>query len=99
MAAGLHAQWLAVFVESQQRALSEASRAGAIENLRLAERLGAETLTLSSRDVVEGTLDLARQRNITKIIVGKTGAPAGSNSSRAASSTISYAAARILTST
>ena len=75
MAAGLRAQWLAVFVESQRQALSEAARAGAIENLRLAERLGAETLTLSSRDVVEGTLDLARQRNVTKIIVGKTGRP------------------------
>jgi len=75
MAAGLRAQWLAVFVESQRQALSAAARAGAIENLRLAERLGAETLTLSSRDVVEGTLDLARQRNVTKIIVGKTGRP------------------------
>ena len=75
MATGLRAQWLAVFVESQRQALSEAARAGAIENLRLAERLGAETLTLSSRDVVEGILDLARQRNVTKIIVGKTGRP------------------------
>jgi len=75
MAAGLRAQWLAVFVEPQGPSLSEAARAGAIENLRLAECLGAETLTLSSRDVVEGTLDLARQRNVTKIIVGKTGRP------------------------
>ncbi|MFA6091955.1 MAG: sensor histidine kinase KdpD [Elusimicrobiota bacterium] len=75
MAAGLRAEWIAVFIENQRQSLSDRARAGAVENLRLAERLGAETLTLSARDVVEGTLDLARQRNVTKIIVGKTERP------------------------
>jgi two-component system sensor histidine kinase KdpD len=75
MAAGLHAEWIAVFVESSRQSLSPEARAGAIENLRLAERLGGETLTLESRDVVEGVLDLARQRNVTKLVVGKSERP------------------------
>ncbi len=75
MAAGLRAQWLAVFVESADQRLSSAARAGAIDNLRLAEQLGAQTMTLTARDVVEGVLDLARQRNVTKLVVGKSARP------------------------
>ncbi len=75
MAASLRAPWLAVFIESQRQRLTEKSRASAIDNLRLAERLGAETLSLTTRDIVEGALDLAHQRNVTKIIVGKSGRP------------------------
>jgi len=72
MAAGLHAEWLAVFVDSQAQRLSETARSSAIDNLRLAGQLGAQTLTLTTRDVVEGMLDLARQRNVTKLVVGKS---------------------------
>ncbi len=75
LATSLRAEWIAVFVESERQHLSEAVRASAVDNLRLAERLGGETLTLTTREVVEGVLDLARQRNVTKIIVGKSGRP------------------------
>ena len=75
LAVTLRAPWLAVFIESQGQRLTEKARASAIDNLRLAERLGAETLTLTTRDIVEGALDLAHQRNVTKIIVGKSGRP------------------------
>ena len=71
MAARLQAEWTAVYVDTAVRRMSEVQRASAIDNLRLAERLGAETLTLTARDVVEGVLDLARQRNVNRIIVGK----------------------------
>jgi two-component system sensor histidine kinase KdpD len=71
MAVRLKAEWTAVFVESERGPLSPAARTSAIDNLRLAERLGAETLVISARDVVEGALDLARQRNVTQIVVGK----------------------------
>jgi two-component system, OmpR family, sensor histidine kinase KdpD len=75
MAVGLRAEWIAVFIENQRQSLSDEARGSAIENLRLAQQLGAETMTLSARDVVEGALDLARQHNVTKIIVGKTKRP------------------------
>ena len=71
MSVRLKAEWTAVFVASERGTLAPAARASAIDNLRLAERLGAETLVVSARDVVEGALDLARQRNVTKIVVGK----------------------------
>lgn len=74
MATGFKAEWIAAFVDSAG-GLSQAARASAVENLRLAERLGGEVLTLSSGSVVEGLLDLARQRNVTKIIVGKHEGP------------------------
>jgi two-component system sensor histidine kinase KdpD len=72
MAAGLHAEWLTVYVETPNAArLSEADRNRVIQTLRLAEQLGAETATLTGHNITEETLNFARKRNVTKIIVGK----------------------------
>jgi two-component system sensor histidine kinase KdpD len=72
MAAGLHAKWFAVYVETPRMLmLSEAERNRADDNLRLAEQLGAETFTLSGRDIAEEIVNYARQRNITRIVAGK----------------------------
>src|SRR5262249_27577618 len=40
--------------------------------MRLAERLGAEIVTLPGRSVVEEILAFARSRNATRIVVGKS---------------------------
>jgi two-component system sensor histidine kinase KdpD len=72
MAAGLHADWIAAYVETPARAaMPEEERQRVIQTLRLAERLGAETSTLSGERVSEELLAYARQRNVSKIIVGK----------------------------
>ena len=72
MAAGLHAKWIAVYVQtSRHLGLPEAERSGASETLRLAEQLGAETVTLTGDDVSGQLLSYARERNVTKIIAGK----------------------------
>jgi two-component system sensor histidine kinase KdpD len=72
MASSLRAKWLAVHVETPRTArLSETDRSRAIQALRLAEQLGAETAMLSGHRVAEEVLTYARKRNITKIIVGK----------------------------
>lgn len=73
MAAGLHAEWLAVYVETSKQAnLSETERDYAINALRLAELEKAqETTTLSGQRVSEEILKFARQRNVSKIVVGK----------------------------
>jgi len=42
-----------------------------VQTLRLAEQLGAETITLSGERVSEELLAYAHQRNVDKIIVGK----------------------------
>ncbi len=72
MAAGLHAEWITVYVEKPRAApLSDSARSRMIQTLQLAEQLGSETVTLSGHDVAEEILTFARQRNVTKIIVGK----------------------------
>jgi two-component system sensor histidine kinase KdpD len=72
MAGALHARWFAVYVEPRTaRGLSEAAQAQLSQNLRLAEQLGAEVVTLSAEDATAEVLRFARQHNITKIIAGK----------------------------
>jgi two-component system, OmpR family, sensor histidine kinase KdpD len=72
MAAGLHAEWFAVYVETTKMVrLPEADRNRVVRNLRLAEQLGAETVTLSGRNIAEEIVEFARHRNITKIVAGK----------------------------
>ncbi|OGT06862.1 MAG: hypothetical protein A2X78_00575 [Gammaproteobacteria bacterium GWE2_37_16] len=72
MAARLQAEWMAVYVETIKKAnLSEIERHYLENNFRLAERLGGETYTLSGRDVVEELIAFARDRNVTKIVIGK----------------------------
>lgn len=75
MAAALDAPWLAVSVDIAGRTPSAAIKAQLAEHFRLAERLGAETVTLSGEDVAATILDFARSRNVTKILIGKTNEP------------------------
>ncbi|WP_447984101.1 DUF4118 domain-containing protein [Nitrospira sp. Nam74] len=72
MAAGLHAKWIAVYVQTPRHlGLSEVERSPVFQTLRLAEQLGAEAVTLTGEHVSQELLDYARSRNVTKIIVGK----------------------------
>ena len=72
MATGLHARWIAVYVETSiHLRLTEQERSQGVDTLRLAERMGAETVTLTGDDVSAQLLAYARSRNVTKIIVGK----------------------------
>ncbi len=73
LAGELRAPWVAVYVE-QPRPASEAESRRLAEHLALARQLGAEVVTTSDRDVVEGLLRIAREQNVTQIVVGK---PAG----------------------
>ena len=72
MASALHARWFAVYVEPRTATgISRAAEARLSQNLRLAEQLGAEVVTLSGDDAPEAILRFARERNITKVIAGK----------------------------
>ncbi|WP_447979841.1 DUF4118 domain-containing protein [Candidatus Nitrospira bockiana] len=72
MAAGLHAKWIALYVQtSRHLRLPDSERNRVVETLRLAEQLGAETVTLTSDHVSQEILTYARERNVTKIVVGK----------------------------
>ena len=72
MADGLHANWLALYVETPDMAkLPAEERNRAIQHLQLAKQLGAETVTLSGDQVAQEVVDFALSRNVTKIVIGK----------------------------
>jgi two-component system sensor histidine kinase KdpD len=72
IAARLRAEWIVACVESDaQPALTESERRALAATMKLAEELGAETTALSGASVSEALLAFARQRNVSRIVVGK----------------------------
>jgi two-component system sensor histidine kinase KdpD len=72
IAAGLRCEWIAVYVETPAALhLAAVDRDRLAENLRLAEQLGAEVVTLTGQSAAEETLRFARSRNVTQIVVGR----------------------------
>src|ERR1700757_2429979 len=71
MADALDAEWTVVYVETPWLLrLSDAQRNRRIDVLRLAESLGAETVTLDGPSAAATLLEYARVRNATRVIVG-----------------------------
>lgn len=71
MATKLQADLIAVHVESPLMPLAEQASSGAINNLRLAEKLGAETYVLTGLDIVKEIINFAHEQNVTMIVVWK----------------------------
>src|SRR3954463_16683518 len=72
MGASFHAPWFPVCAERPSATkLPKAMEAQLAQNLRLAEQLGAEVVTLSGNNPTDEILRFAHERNITKLIVGK----------------------------
>ncbi len=72
LAERLRAQWIAVWVELPEDArLLQRDRDRIWETLRRAEELGAETAQLAGSDAATELIAFARQRNVSKIVVGK----------------------------
>ncbi len=69
----LDAEWLVVSVETPaELKLSEIERNRRIDVLRLAESLGAATVTLGGPSAAEVLIEYARLRNVTRIVVGES---------------------------
>lgn len=66
-----NAEMIAVYVDSPLSYRSGQALADLRRNLQLAEDLGARVVTMNSQDVSSGILGLARQYNISQIILGK----------------------------
>ncbi len=72
MARQLEAEWIAAYVETPAHArLGETARERVVDALRLAEQLGAETVTLTGQRTSDELLAFARRRNVTRLVVGK----------------------------
>ncbi|MEO8027576.1 MAG: sensor histidine kinase KdpD, partial [Bryobacteraceae bacterium] len=76
MADRLQAEWIVAFVETPQYARAPAEvRERVLSSLRLAEQLGAETVTLTGRNIGESLFQYARSRNVSRIVIGKQTLP------------------------
>jgi two-component system sensor histidine kinase KdpD len=70
MAYTLEAPWIAIHVEASYTPTRQQQERLA-QVLALADELGAEVVTTWDEDVVRGLLRVARERNVTQIVVGK----------------------------
>jgi len=69
----LKAKWTALYVETpRHHRLSEVERDRIADTLRLAERLGAEAITIPGNDAAKDALAYAKANNVTQIILGKS---------------------------
>ncbi len=72
MAQQMHAEWIVAYVETPGHAqLAAEDRQRIVETLRLAEQLGAQTVTLTGARISTTVMECAQQRNVSKLIVGK----------------------------
>jgi two-component system sensor histidine kinase KdpD len=71
MATSLKCDWTVLYVEAPGQRISASDRDALVQNLQLAEELGAQTATLSGLNAAEEMLAYARAHNVTKIVVGK----------------------------
>jgi len=73
LAASLHADWIAAYVETPKlQRLSDSNRDKILKTLALARELGAETATLSGQEDAQTLLAYAVGRNASKLVVGKS---------------------------
>lgn len=70
LATTMEASWIAVNIESSQ-VLGEFDQARLNRHLALARRLGAEVVSTAGVHVGETLLRVARQHNVTQIVIGK----------------------------
>ena len=69
----LRVPWTAIYVETARtQRLNDLERDRVADHLRLAERLGAATITLPGRNVADELIAYAGANNITQIVIGKS---------------------------
>ena len=78
IAGQLNAEWYAVHIETPSESVKNIGTSdfvALLNNINLASDLGAETVWLKSDDVVKAIIDFARDKGVSKVIVGRTHQP------------------------
>jgi two-component system sensor histidine kinase KdpD len=78
IAGRLNAEWYAIHVETPSESVHKVRTSdfvALLDNINLAGDLGAESVWLKGDDIVRTMLDFAREKGITKIILGRTHQP------------------------
>ncbi|MDE2365668.1 MAG: DUF4118 domain-containing protein, partial [Betaproteobacteria bacterium] len=71
LASSLKADWLAVYVETPAlQKLAAPEREAILRTLRLAQDLGAETVTLTGISIGQTLIAYARSRNVSRLVMG-----------------------------
>src|SRR6201993_1177094 len=70
LASSMEASWIVANIERPQR-LSHGEQARLTRYLALARQLGAEVISTAGSDVGEALLRVAREHNVTQIVIGK----------------------------
>ena len=70
LAASMEASWIVANIE-QPRVLSQEEQTRLTRYLALARQLGAEVISTPGTDIGEALLSIARQHNVTQIVIGK----------------------------
>jgi two-component system, OmpR family, sensor histidine kinase KdpD len=70
LAASMEASWIVANIE-QPRPLSQEEQTRLTRYLALARQLGAEVISTPGTDIGEALLGIARQHNVTQIVIGK----------------------------
>ncbi|HML89847.1 MAG TPA: DUF4118 domain-containing protein [Methylomusa anaerophila] len=73
LAGGMQTDWLAVHIEPAKRRfpMGEKERDRVAHNIKLAEELGAKTLTVVGENLIDDMLEVARTHNVSTIVIGK----------------------------
>jgi two-component system, OmpR family, sensor histidine kinase KdpD len=67
------APWLALYIQTHRHAsLPDHTRQSITQALHLAEALGGEAMTVASENIAEEIFRIARERNVSVIIIGKS---------------------------
>lgn len=78
IAGQLNAEWFAVHIETPSESVKNIGTSdfvALLNNINLASDLGAETVWLKSDDVVKAIIEFARDKGVSKVIVGRTHQP------------------------
>ena len=71
LAYSMEVPWIAVNVDKQQK-MTDENKNYLLKNLQLAKDLGAEVITVQDTDIISGLLRVAKENNVTQMIVGKS---------------------------
>jgi two-component system, OmpR family, sensor histidine kinase KdpD len=71
LAYSLEAPWIAVYVETDQK-ISEDSKNILLQNFKLVKELGGEIITTQDVNIISALVRVAKENNISQIIIGKS---------------------------
>lgn len=71
LAYSMEATWIAVYIETEH-GVTDKNKDLLLKNFNLARELGAEIITSTDTDIIKGLVRVAKENNITQIIVGKS---------------------------